>query len=96
MPPDVVLEDHQHEKFLAWQQAAELPGYPAAYRVDVFGSVIRWQDYGDRSSPLGWEIYHQLPTVLGGTDVFHNIRALHWRNHASLGGHRGELIANDK
>ena len=74
-------------KVIAWQNAAPIPGRDETeWRHDAFGSVIKWSDYGDRNSEYGWEIDHQTPTALGGSDSANNLRALHWRNNASLGG----------
>lgn len=78
--------DHQR-KIAAWQKAHPQVGYdPAIYRKDDHGWWIKWADYGDRHSTYGWEIDHRRPTVLGGSDSIANLRALHWRNNASLGG----------
>ena len=74
-------------KLEAWSKCISPPGFDGSiWRWDAFGSVIRWSDYGDRSSEYGWEIDHAVPSILGGGDGLHNLRALHWRNNASLGG----------
>ena len=75
------------EKTTAWQKARKVIGYdPNQVRMDDFGHYIVWGDYGNRESDYGWEVDHIRPTVLGGLDTLGNIRALNWRNNASLGG----------
>ena len=77
----------EQRKNAAWQKASVTLGYdPNHVRKDAFGWFIRWSDYGDRTSEYGWEIDHIQPTTLGGADVLGNLRALHWRNNAGLGG----------
>lgn len=79
--------DDNTRKRAAWNKAHPAIGYdPAIIREDDFGSLIAWVDYGDRKATLGWEIDHRRPTILGGGDGLSNLRALHWRNNASLGG----------
>ena len=76
-----------HRKQIAWENAYPALGHdPNHTRKDAFGWWIEWNAYGDRSSPWGWEIDHVRPTILGGSDHPSNLRALHWRNNATLGG----------
>ena len=60
------------------------------YRKDDHGNLIRFQDYGKRNSEYGWEIDHEVPSSLGGSDWLGNVRPLHWRANVrksdSLGG----------
>ena len=76
----------EQQKLAAWRKASPVIGYPDSVRRDAFGSYILWSDYGNRLSPWGWEIDHTVPAALGGGDGLSNLRALHWRNNASLGG----------
>lgn len=74
-------------KRAAWAAARPVADYDSRLiRKDDFGLFIRWSDYGDRNSEYGWEIDHRRATILGGSDRPSNLRALHWRNNASLGG----------
>lgn len=47
---------------------------------------MRYSAYGDRNSEWGWEEDHVVPATLGGSDQPFNLRPLHWRNSARLGG----------
>ena len=70
-----------------WAKGTPIPGYdPTEYRRDAYGAVMRYFEYGNRNSEYGWEIDHHIPDALGGSDAFGNLRPLHWRNNASLGG----------
>ena len=70
-----------------WVKGAFIPGYdPGTWRHDAYGSVIRLNDYGDRSSQYGWEVDHITPLALGGSDLITNLRPLHHRNNSTLGG----------
>jgi len=74
-------------KIAVWVKGYEIPGYLATeWRRDDFGNTIRFRDYGDRSSEFGWEIDHITPVALGGSDGIMNLRPLHYRANASLGG----------
>ena len=73
------------------------PAYPnqsgfGEWRLDHFGSLLKWSDHGDRNSPHGWEIDHIVPAALGGTDHPSNLRPLHWRRNAAMGGLLGALM----
>jgi 5-methylcytosine-specific restriction endonuclease McrA len=75
------------KKLTAWNNAHIILGAdPALIRRDDFGWIIHWIEYGNRDSEFGWEVDHRMPTALGGADISSNLRALNWRNNASLGG----------
>jgi hypothetical protein len=77
----------ESRKLSAWWRAKIDPRrHPTEWRIDDYGNLIRWADYGDRCSPYGWEIDHIHPTILGGIDSAQNTRALHWRENARHGG----------
>ena len=81
------------KKRLVWEKARlASPRDPAEWRVDDYNLLIRYSDYGNRSSLYGWEIDHQVPTTLGGPDNPANWRPLNCRKNASLGGLLGALL----
>ncbi len=51
------------------------------WRIDVFGQVIRYDDYGDTGSTYGWMTGHVKGLGQGGEDSPDNLQALHWRNN---------------
>ncbi len=86
------LSQAEQDKLAAWTACNPLQGHsPADYRVDAYGNIIGWSDYGTLGQ-YGWEIDHVLPSALGGPDARHNYRALHWRVNRSLGGMLGNAL----
>jgi len=91
-----------NRKIAAWTRAkhaglsgvllATKPGDEA--RIDDFGHMILWSEYGNAQSPYGWEIDHQYPSALGGSDHHTNLRALHCKANRSLGGLLGNALGN--
>lgn len=80
-------------KLAVWAKGQVIPNFdPAVWRYDAFGHVIRYQDYGDRNSTYGWEKDHIHPSALGGADHISNLRPLHCKNNAGLGGLLGGLL----
>jgi hypothetical protein len=51
---------------------------PAVWRKDACTAWMTFAQYGNRSSPYGWEIDHINPN--GGDDLS-NLRPLHWKNN---------------
>jgi hypothetical protein len=80
-----------YKKRAIWAKGIVVPGRdPNMWRYDVFWSVMKWTDYGDRSSSYGWELDHfPTPLALGGSDDISNLRPLHFANNASLGAGLG-------
>ena len=82
------------QKLGAWQNASVIPGYDASvWRRDCDGTPIKWDEYG-KLTKHGWEIDHRTASVLGGSDGLFNLRARHWQNNRSAGGHLGNPLAN--
>jgi hypothetical protein len=74
-------------KLFVWEKGFPIPGLPESeWRQDAFGNRMRFSDHGDRNSAFGWEIDHIHPTALGGTGDLGNLRPLHYKANAGLGG----------
>ena len=74
-------------KLAVWAKGTPIPGYPSSiWRRDVYGSAMKYSDFGNRESEYGWERDHIAASALGGPDTVDNMRPLHWRVNASLGG----------
>lgn len=69
-----------------WNTAQELPDCaPEIWRMDKYGMMIKWSDFGNRNSKYGWEIDHVKPVISGGNDSLENLQPLHWKNNAEKG-----------
>lgn len=80
-------------KRAVWAKASIIPFYdPDEWRSDETGKVIRFSHYGDRNSQWGWEIDHKWPSALGGIDSYANLRPLHYKTNAALGGILGAYL----
>jgi hypothetical protein len=90
------LGQAEAKKAAAWAKArpAGLSGaiIGGDVRIDDFGNLIRWQDYGNHTSQYGWEIDHTHPSALGGSDHHSNLRALHCKTNRGLGGMLGNAL----
>jgi hypothetical protein len=80
-------------KRAVWEKASIIPFHdPGEWRSDEYGQTIRYSAHGDRNSPWGWEIDHIWPSALGGLDGYANLRPLHFKMNASLGGVLGAYL----
>jgi 5-methylcytosine-specific restriction endonuclease McrA len=69
-----------------WNKGRPIPGYDRdVWRHDTYGSVMRFQDYGNTDSEYGWEIDHIYPVAQGGSDDLSNLQPLFWKNNRSKG-----------
>ena len=63
----LVLKDSQGQwtdaaKKAIWDKAEIIPDKdPSIYRLDPCGDTIKWDEYANDHSPLGWEIDHTYP-----------------------------------
>ncbi len=79
-------------KLAVWAKGTPIPGSPSnIWRRDVYGNAMRYSDFGDRASQFGWERDHVVALALGGADTVNNMRPLHWRANATLGGMLSDL-----
>ena len=72
----------EEEKELVWEKAFIQEGNNSnVFRKDYAGAWIRKDQYGNRTSPYGWEIDHIKPLSADGTYDLDNLIPLHWRNN---------------
>ena len=74
LSPDVLM--------LIFEKGDPAPGRdPDKWRLDIFGRLMQFSDWGDRDSEYGWERDHIVRVRHGGMDVLSNLRPLHWRSN---------------
>ena len=66
------------------------------WRLDDWGNLIRFRDYGNRNSLFGWEIDHVVPQALDGPSTFWNERPLHWLVNARRGADLAAVVAEGR
>jgi hypothetical protein len=65
-----------------WSKATVVPDYDSrVYRKDRCGAWIQRSAYGDVDNEWGWEVDHDKPVALGGSDDLANLQPLHWKNN---------------
>ena len=62
---------------------------PNVWRKDQCDTWIMRNQYGNRDSNWGWEIYHINPD---GGDNLSNLRPLHWKNNLAKSEGRPECV----
>lgn len=88
------LDPDELKRLAVWAKGRRIPGWDEnVWRLDDYGNRICYFNYGDRNSEWGWELDH-YPTAksLGGSDDISNLRPLHCRKNASLGGILGGMF----
>ena len=61
-------------------------GNAAKWRKDEYGSLMKYDDYGDRTSEYGWEVDHIISLADGGPDEMSNWQPLQWENKVRKSG----------
>lgn len=65
-----------------WKKGISIGGYdPNLWRKDKCGSLMSFNEYGNRNSDSGWEIDHINPVSNGGNDNLNNLQPLNWKNN---------------
>lgn len=68
------------EKRAVWRKGRIMSDMKASkWRMDAFGNLIRFDDYGNRDSFFGWEVDHIVRVSDGGTNIIFNLRPLQWK-----------------
>lgn len=85
-----------YAKKAIWDKAETIPDKdPSIYRLDPCGDMIKWDEYANDHSPLGWEIDHTYPEStlkdLGVPqeliDDLRNLRPMQASNNATKQNH---------
>ena len=71
-------------KRAAWGRTSPVSGQMNSweFRKDCLGNMVRYDDFGNRHSPFGWELEYIVAHALGGSTDPSNLQALHWKAHA--------------
>lgn len=51
-------------------------------KIDAFGRVMNFRQYGNRNHIHGWEVDHIVPVSAGGTDSPINLQPLNWLSNS--------------
>ena len=87
------VHSKEREKQQVWQKGKTITGRdPSIYRMDDYGKIIKYSEYGNRQSLYGWEIDHIIPQALDGSDSLSNLRPLHFRRNAHFGASLGQML----
>ncbi len=57
------------------------------FRKDCLGNLVRYNDFGNRHSPFGWELDYIVSRSAGGSSDPENLQALHWKANAAKVDH---------
>lgn len=65
-----------------WNRGTSVFGLdPRLWRRDVFGYLIRFEDFANEESDYGWHVDHIKPVSMGGFDGLQNLQPLYWRTN---------------
>ena len=82
-------------KRAAWARTSPVAGQLNAweFRKDCLGNLVRYNDFGNRHSPFGWELDFIISRSAGGSTDPANLQALHWKKVAAKIEHVPAAIA---
>jgi hypothetical protein len=66
------------------------------FRKDCLGNLVRYNDFGNRHSPFGWELDFIVSRSLGGSSDPENLQALHWKANAAKAEHVPSRLIAEK
>jgi 5-methylcytosine-specific restriction endonuclease McrA len=71
-----------------WNKGQAVAGNDAnVFRKDIYGSWMRWNQYG-MTSQYGWEVDHIIPLAQRGSEALSNLQPLQWENNRRKGDNR--------
>ena len=78
MSHTTMLEDL---KRAAWNRTSPVSGQANSWEIrkDCLGNLVRYNDFGNRHSPFGWELEYIVSRAAGGSSDPSNLQALHWK-----------------
>jgi hypothetical protein len=68
-------------KRAAWARTSPVTGQSNSWEIrkDCLGNLVRYNDFGNRHSPFGWELEYIVSRAAGGSTDPSNLQALHWK-----------------
>ena len=73
----------EETKIQVWQKGEVIPSLsPVAWRKDICGTVMKFNEHGNRDSGHGWEIDHIKSVAERGSDEIDNLQPLNWKHNA--------------
>jgi hypothetical protein len=72
----LVSQDAESRRAL-WNASGVIPGLNAErWRYDHARLLMKWDEYGNRASKVGWEISYVVAPAQGGADHIDNLHAV--------------------
>ena len=85
MALSVHLTELENLKRACWARTSPASGQSNGweFRKDCMGNLVRYADFGNRSSPFGWELDFIVARSGGGSGDAGNLQVLHWKAGAA-------------